>query len=483
MFETIDPPAEEKTATVAPTALSAVKRKLAEHVWAAGGLVLGVALIIPDLIHDKFTVVGAFGLLAALVSFFIDVVLSAETRNDKISEEVENVKATVSQDLEHVKSTVLRELAEVSTAVRQNTNTLRQHQEFLRSKTTDNLTLIAFNDLLAFLPFYLAEGLGYFADEHIRISSFIESFDDQSTARRLQENAYSAVAICDPYMCVKHRDLRLVYPICNGIATWPMTLNWIGSTAATNTREIRIAAYKAPSTTHVLARFVARNVIAPLLPRDSEIKVEVIELDDDEASFGKSDDPDEVLRCLRDVLLKYDVVMLWEPHCEMALSLGARYLERDAYEKRIAQSGSLLYSGLVLSDKIIENNPTLPIRLRRGLDRAIARLQDSPRLVCCQSTLEERRLLNGFSTAVQESVLARLVCSMPKPVGSGQLRTAGWGIAAGTWASGMSAADNLRRVLVKNDRIGRDKLQITDHDFTDLNGFRNLIFTQETGNF
>ena len=481
MFESVDPPTKEGTASTAPTALGAVKHKIAEHVWAAGGLVLGVVLIIADLIHHEFTVVGAFGLLAALVFFFVDVVLSAETRNDKISDELEKVEATVSQELGHVKSTVLHELAEVGSAVRNNTNTLRQHQELLRSRTTDNLTLIAFNDLLAYLPFYLAEDLGYFADEHIKITRFIESFDDQNTAKKLQENADSAVAICDPYMCVRHPDLRLVYPICNGVAAWPMTLNWIGSKSASNTKEVRIAAYRAPSTTHVLARFVARNIITPLLPRVPEMKIEVVELEDHEASFGKSDDPDEALRSLRDVLMKYDVVMLWEPHCEMALSLGARYLERDAYEKRIAQNGPLLYSGLLLSDKMIDNNPTLPIRLRRGLDRAVARLQEAPRLGYCHSTLDERRLLNGFSTSVQESVLARLVCSMPKPVASRQLRTAGWGNAAWTWAGGISAADNLRKLLVKNDRAVRDKLQITDHGFTDLNGFRNLIYTQETG--
>ena len=469
MLESIDLLAKKKASTP-PSGLAIAKHKIAEHIWAALGLVLGVVLLIVDLVNKELTVVGAFGLLAALIFFFVDVVLSAETRNEKISDELERVKAAV-----------LRELDDVGSAVRKNSSTLSQHQELLRSRTTDNLTLIAFDNLLAFLPFYLAEDLGYFADEHIKITRFISSLDDQSTAKQLQENADSALAICDPYMCVSHPDLRLVYPICNGIAAWPMTLNWIGSKAAANPKQVRIAAYKAPSTTHVLARFVARNVITPLLPQAPEIKVDVVELEDDEASFGRSEDPDEALRCLREVLMKYDVVMLWEPHCEMALSLGARYLERDAYEKKIAQSGSLLYSGLLLSEKMIDNNPTLPIRLRRGLDRAVARLQDSPRINYCQSTLDERRLLNGFSPSVQESVLARLVCSIPKPVESHQLKTTGWGNATWIWASGISAADNLRKLLVKNDRVLREKLQVMDHGFTDMNGFRNLIYTLWTG--
>jgi hypothetical protein len=127
---------------------------------------------------------------------------------------------------------------------------------------------------------------------------------------------------------------------------------------------------------------------------------------------------------------------------------------------------------------MIENNPTLPIRLRRGLDRAVARLQDSPRLNYCQSTLDYRRLLNGFSTSVQESVLARLVGSIPKPITSQQLKTAGWGNAARTWAGGISAADNLRKLLDKNDPALRDKL-VSDHGVTDINVFQSFIYTRE----
>jgi hypothetical protein len=441
--------------------------KIGEHIWAAAGLLFGVVLLIPDVRSDKFSVLGAFGLVAAIVFFFVDVVLSSESDNNKIS-----------KSLEDVESSVLNKLSEVGSAVSDNTHTLRQHQQLLVSRTTDKLTLIAFRNLLAYLPFYLAEDLGYLHDEKVAITTFTASLDDQNTARLLQENPSGAIAICDPYMCVSHPDLRLVYPICNGVAAWPMTLNWIGSTAASKS-QVQIAAYKAPSTTHVLAQFVKRNVIVPLLPAASGITVSVVELKDEEADFGESDRREEVSRHLEEVLMKYDVVMLWEPHCELAVSLGARYLERNEYEARVSELGSPLYSGLVLSDKMIYRNPTLPIRLRRGLDRAVARLQDPDRLSYCTPTLIQRRLLNGFSSSVQKSVLARLVESVPKPIGSGEFKSAGWENAAGPWAAGISAADNLRKALVKNNPALRTQLQLSTRSLTSTDEFRSLIYIRE----
>jgi hypothetical protein len=440
-----------------------------EHKFAAIGLILGLVLQISDVRNDKFSVVGAFGVILAVLFFFVDAVLNASAVSD-----------TISAKLEEVRKDVIENLEDVQEAVGDNTHTLKQHQLLLASRTTDNLTLIAFKNLLAYLPFYLAEDLGYFQDEHIVIENFIPSLDDQSTAAKLQDNANRAIAICDPYMCVSNQNLSMIYPICTGIAAWPMTLNWIGSSAAQK-REVKIAAYKAPSTTHVLAQFVARNVITPLLPRESGITATAVNFEGDEASFGECDIREEASKRLKDLLVKYDVIMLWEPHCELALSLGARYLQRSQYERRLSEVGYPLYSGLLMSERLIYRNPTLPIRLRRALDRAVARLQDPNRLPYCMPTLNQRRLLNGFDEQVRESVLNRLVESIPKPVDARELQIAGWGNATFSWAQGIYAADNLRQSLIKNDATLRNLFEVREHGLTNPGEFRRLIYASGQG--
>ena len=260
MTDSIDRKAGEKPAK------SDKSRIITEHLPAAIGLAFGIALLYPDVKSDKFSVFGAFGIIVAVVLFFIDLALSTSSATDKI----------------------LNNLEKVGSAVSDNTHTLKAHQLLLASRITDNLTLFAFKNLLAYLPFYLAEDLGYFKDQHIVINKFTASLDDQNTARLLLENASNSIAICDPYMCVTNPGLRMVYPICTGIAAWPMTLNWIGSTAALN-KQVRIAAYKAPSTTHVLAQFVKQHVITPLLPVASGVTASVVGLKDEEAQFGESD--------------------------------------------------------------------------------------------------------------------------------------------------------------------------------------------------
>lgn len=452
MTDSIDRKAGEKPAK------SDKSRIITEHLPAAIGLAFGIALLYPDVKSDKFSVFGAFGIIVAVVLFFIDLALSTSSATDKI----------------------LNNLEKVGSAVSDNTHTLKAHQLLLASRITDNLTLFAFKNLLAYLPFYLAEDLGYFKDEHIVINKFTASLDDQNTARLLLENASNSIAICDPYMCVTNPGLRMVYPICTGIAAWPMTLNWIGSTAALN-KQVRIAAYKAPSTTHVLAQFVKQHVITPLLPVASGVTASVVGLKDEEAQFGESDIREEVSRHLQQLLIDYDVIMLWEPHCELALSLGARYLQRSQYETKLQEVGFPLYSGLVMSEHLIFNNPTLPIRLRRGLDRAVTRLQDPNRLPYCLPTLNQRRLLNGFTDQVRESVLNRLVKSVPMPADPRELKTPGWGNVAWAWADGIYAADNLRKFLIKNDPQLREKFQVREHGLSNSGEFRELTYAPAPG--
>jgi hypothetical protein len=338
---------------------------------------------------------------------------------------------------------------------------------------------VAFKNLLAYLPFYLAEDLGYFQDEHIEITTKVPSLDDEATAETLLHNARTAVAICDPYMCVIHPDLQVIYPICHGVAAWPMTLNWIGSASAAK-NQVQIAAYKAPSTTHVLAQLVAKKVIAPLLTNAPRISSEIIQLPDEEARFGEDEDREDVMNRLRGLLKKYDVTMLWEPHCELALSLGARYLHRGIYEEALGEFDfKVMYSALIMSRDLIRTNPTLPVRLRRALDRAVSRLQDPDRLKYCQSTLNDRRLLNGFSDHIRESVLNRLVASMPVPVDAKVAGMAGWNAVMVSWAEGIFAADKLRQSVAQNVTGLATELSVSDRRYVSAGDYRQLIFSQD----
>jgi hypothetical protein len=201
------------------------------------GVVLGIGVAIPDVLNSEFSFFSGFGLFLAAFFFYID---TAEALKSSYTE-------------------VIGKLNLVDQSIELNTRVLRAHEHVLASRTTDNLTLVAFKNLLAYLPFYLAEDLGYFADEHIQISTLLTSLDDETTASNLRQYARTAIAICDPYMCVVHPDLQVIYPLCQGIAAWPMTLNWIGTSTALH-RRVRVAAYKAPSTTHVLAHLVSNRV-------------------------------------------------------------------------------------------------------------------------------------------------------------------------------------------------------------------------------
>lgn len=416
----------------------AAKRVIKEHPWAAIGLLIGVGFPAFDrLVEKELTVGSMLALFIGTLFFLVDVARESNSSTKTISEKIDHLTTD--------------KLNEFEAAVDNNTRALRAHEHLLASRTTDRLTLIGFKNLLAYLPFYLAEDLGYLQEEHIEITSFLPSLDDQSTASLLLKNSKNGVAMCDPYMCLANSSLRMVYPLCNRVSAWPMTLNWIGSAdaASRKSNKVQVAAYKAPSTTHVLAQLVARRLVSPRLSRSSKLSATVVELNDSEAQFGESEVRKDVEDGLQLLLMQYDVIMLWEPHCEIALQLGARYFFPNEYEAILKDFGpSVMYSGVLLTQEMIHENPTLPIRLRRALDRAVARLQDPNRYSYCRQTLEQRRLLAGFERGVCESVLARLVENTPPPADTADYKRPGWNTAGQTWAAEIFAAHSLRKSLV-----------------------------------
>lgn len=353
--------------------IASIKR---DHPWAAFGTLFGL-IPLYDLIHEKLTVPAVLAIFVGALFYLIDVSRDSASSRKRISDKIDNLTTNT--------------LAGIEAAVEKNTRALKAHELLLLSRTTDNLTLIAFKNLLAYLPFYLADDLGYFQEEHIAITSHISSLDDHNTARLLLQNSKNGIAICDPYMCLANSGLRMIYPLCSGVGAWPMTLNWIGTANAASraSNKVQVAAYRAPSTTHVLAQLVAQRLISPRLSRSSRMSAAVVELSDAEARFGESDTRKDVEDGLALLLMHYDVIMLWEPHCELALQRGARYFFQNEYEGILNEYGpSLMYSGVLLTDEMIRDNPTIPMRLRRALDRAVARLQDPDRLSYCKQTLE-----------------------------------------------------------------------------------------------
>jgi hypothetical protein len=275
----------------------------------------------------------------------------------------------------------------------------------------------------------------------------------------------------------------MIYPLCSGVAAWPMTLNWIGSAdaASRKSNKVQIAAYRAPSTTHVLAQLVAKELVSRRLSESSRMSAAVIEFSDDDARFGESEIRKDVEAKLQSLLMHYDVIMLWEPHCEMALQRGARYLFRNEYESLLKSFGSPpMYSGLLITQEMIRENPTIPIRLRRALDRAVARLQDPNRLSYCGQTLERRRLLAGFEEKVCETVLARVVENAPSPADTRDTGRPGWNSASLAWADGIFAAHSLRKSLVYSQPDLALKLEYQGRDGVTPDDFRQLIYTQSS---
>lgn len=206
----------------------------------------------------------------------------------------------------------------------------------------------------------------------------------------------------------------------------------------------------------------------------------VVELHDGEARFGENEARDEVSKALKALLMKYDVLMLWEPHCELALRLGARYVFRSNYEEILKQFGpELIYSGVVIADEIIRENPTLPIRLGRALDRAVARLRDPQRLSYCELTLGQRSLLlSPDDKSLCESVLSRLAENSPIPTTTRTLKTPGWKPAASAWAHGLYAADKLRSSLIRSRPALKNKLQFKEHEYADARDFHKLLYVR-----
>jgi hypothetical protein len=239
-----------------------------------------------------------------------------------------------------------------------------------------------------------------------------------------------------------------------------------------------VAAYKAPSTTHVLAQLASNRVMRPLSANTSSASPEVVELTDDEARFGEDEDRENVSSRIRGLLGRYDVTILWEPHCEVALSLGARYVARAAYEQALKEfEFPLMYSAVVMSEALIRSNPTLPLRLRRALDRAVTRLQDPNRLRYCLATLNNRSLLGGFNGTVREVVLGRLVASVPAPADTVDSGVAGWNAVNSRWAEGIYATYKLRQSVSQQKPELAARLRVSDQHLTSVGECRRFIFS------
>lgn len=442
-----------------PSRSERAKRTLKEHPWAAIGIVIGAAFLCKDLVDKTVTPMSMFGMFFGIFFYLVDVTRASNSSHKKITDKIDELP--------------IDKLDKFEAAIENNTTALRAHEQLIFSRTTDYLTLIAFKNLLAYLPLYLAEDLGYLQEEHIAITSSHFTLDDRSTATRLLENPKNGIAICDPYMCLAYTSLQTIYPLSSGVAAWPMTLNWIGRADAAQRKRniVQIAAYRSPSTTHVLAQYVATKMLGPKLTAESRMSATVVELSDAEANFGEGEIHKDVESKLHELLTHYDVMMLWEPHCEMALQLGARYLFRNDYETIKTRFGPPpIYSGLIVTQEMIKENPTIPIRLRRALDRAITRLQDPNRLSYCGQTLERRRLLAGFEKGIQESVLARVVENTPLPADTKTIGHPGWAAAKSAWADGIHAAHRLRKSIIDTDPDLASKLeyQSRDADFDKL---------------
>jgi hypothetical protein len=162
-----------------PRRAELAKRVIREHPWGAFGTVIGIVTGAYDLLVKKeLTVASMIVMFLAILFYLIDVARDNAKSYGRISERIDHLATD--------------KIDKFEAAIENNSRVLKAHELLLISRTTDRLTLIGFKNLLAYLPFYLAEDLGYLQEEHIAIASFVPSLDDQSTATQLLQNPKAA---------------------------------------------------------------------------------------------------------------------------------------------------------------------------------------------------------------------------------------------------------------------------------------------------
>lgn len=264
---------------------------------------------------------------------------------------------------------------------------------YLGAAEPDRLAVAIFDDLLVYLPVYVADSLEYFEQEGITIT-YKEKFGDEEVAESVRSSE-AHLGLCDPCMCARKdfakegERVLVLAPLVTRSAARAVTRNELKvRSTIVKGGQLTIASYKPPSTTFVMAAALKEEwKNAHKLQRNSgiEIGLQPIEV----SAFKESNLPY--------LLNMYDVVMLWEPF----LTIAKSYTENTELEDFLPNN--LMYSAVIMSERLLRDKPTLGIRIFRALSRASYAIQ-----LASQESMADTELLDKIVKAASNRMSVRL---------------------------------------------------------------------------
>lgn len=300
---------------------------------------LGLPIAILGSMASNFWVAGS-GLIVALIPFLI--IERFETK--EIRKEINQTQIDIHRRLDHIDA-------------------------YLKTSPTDKLKVAIFDHLLIYLPMYVANTKGYFKQEDIEVE-FVVKLGDELVANAVR-SLEAHIGLCDPCMCAleefSHKGDRLfaLAPLVTKSAAKPITKHKlrIDTRLLSGGEDISIATFKSPSTTFVMAVNLKGALEGKLDAKNVKgVKINLVQLEPD--AFNEVELPN--------LLEKYDLVMLWEPLLTTAKSHAETVefvLDHDVLPNNV------MYSALMISERLLEAKPTLGIRLFRAISRASYEIQ------------------------------------------------------------------------------------------------------------
>ncbi|NIA14244.1 MAG: ABC transporter substrate-binding protein [Nitrospiraceae bacterium] len=215
------------------------------------------------------------------------------------------------------------------------------------------ITICQWGQSLIYLPLYIAQEKGYFADENLEVRIISGGGDDLTWAAVTSGNAQFGIA--DPTMVAIQAEQggvpgKIVGTIVGRVAFWAVTLDPAVKTIEkpADFRGTTVACFKFPNTAHALA---LKTFQKGGLSVGKDVNIVPV-------NYGA------VMAQLRS--RQANVAMVLEPAASLAISEGARivYSYPDDW-------GSFAFTGLATTQDYIDKDPETVAKVVRALERAM----------------------------------------------------------------------------------------------------------------
>jgi hypothetical protein len=288
----------------------------------------------------------------------------------------------------------------------------------ISSPKKETIKIAIFDNLLAYAPLYVAQGFGYFEDEllDVRTLSLGElGGDDAQVAARVKSGEFQ-FGICDPIYCIESSQtssqtwaraaespLRILLPIGKRLGATVFGRIDCNTEKLKSAKKIRIATYKAPSTTYCVAHDFRRWLFDLGI---NHTHIELIPLEVSDPSFRE-------YQALQQKLTEVDFIVLWEPQTSWVLEIpdepasqfGVVLVstdrfppaqswkvsrEKDEISRKVRSNWKPwlpsdnrhqgwhknLASALLTTEYMVQTRPELCRRVFRSISRALVRLEN-----------------------------------------------------------------------------------------------------------